>query len=65
MVLIGFYLFAGPRGWGPAPLPVALAVCGATIAALVVLGRRWPLFGYLVLCFFSGLIGMGRRGRRW
>jgi hypothetical protein len=61
------WIFAGPRGWGPAPLPVAYAVVGATLASLIVIGRRWPFAGYLMLCFAAGLIGMGRpwRGGRW
>jgi hypothetical protein len=66
-LLIGFWIFDGPRGIPPFPTPVAYAVAGLTIAALVCLGRRWPLLGYLCLCFFAGLIGLPRprRGRRW
>jgi hypothetical protein len=66
LVLVACWIFAGPRNTAAFPLPVAYAVVGATIASLVVLGRRFPTFGYLVLCFFAGLIDMRQPWRgRW
>jgi hypothetical protein len=57
--------------WSPAPGPGrqnnAPAAAPAMLASLIVIGRRWPFAGYLMLCFAAGLIGMSRpwRGGRW
>jgi hypothetical protein len=64
MALIVCWIFAGPRGIDPFPVPVALTVMGTTIYALIVLGRRFPWFGFFLLAFISGLFSR-RRGRRW
>jgi hypothetical protein len=63
VVLIGFWLFTGPRNTGAFPLPIALAVCGATLFSLIVIGRRWPFVGMLMLSFVFGLFGGRGRGR--
>jgi hypothetical protein len=67
LLVVGCWIFAGPRGTGAFPLPIAYTTVALTIAALVCLGRRWLTFGYLVACFVTGLLGMPRpwRGRRW
>jgi hypothetical protein len=64
MTLVGFYLFNGPRGFGPVPVEVSWLLVGTTIFSLVVLGRRFPLFGWFLLVILSGLMSGGRR-RRW
>jgi hypothetical protein len=67
MALIVAYLFNGPRNYGPVPVELAWLLIGLTIFAFIVLGRRFPLFGYftiIILCgLFTALVG-GRRGRR-
>ena len=52
MVLVVAWIFARPRNIPHFPTSVAFAVCGLTLASLIVIGRRWPLAGYLFL-FFS------------
>ena len=61
MAIVVAYLFAGPRGYGHAPLPLALLIVGTTIYSLVVLGRRFPMFGFFLICLISGLVN-GRGG---
>jgi hypothetical protein len=64
MLLIVLYLFTGPRGFGPVPVAVSWLLIGTTIFSLIVLARRFPLFGYFLVAFVSGLMSGGRR-RRW
>jgi hypothetical protein len=67
MTLIVAYLFAGPRGYGPVPVELSYLLVGTTIFSLIVLGKRFPLFGYFTIIIFCGLFSAlvgGRRGRR-
>ena len=62
MVLIGFYLFTGPRNF-TVSTEISFLLVGATIFSLLVLGRRFPLFGWFMLITLSGLMRGGRRRR--
>jgi hypothetical protein len=64
VAIIVAYLFAGPRGFGPVPVPVSLAIISATVFSLIVLGKRFPWFGYFLVVLISSLLSGGRR-RRW
>ena len=64
MAIVIAYLFGGPRGWGPAPTPIAFAIVGATVFSLATLGKRFPLFGLFLLMMISSLLRGGGRGRR-
>jgi hypothetical protein len=64
MVLVGCYLFGGPRNYGPVPTPIAFLTVGATIFSLWTLGKRFPMFGLFLLMLISSLMSGGRR-RRW
>ena len=65
MVLIGFYLFTGPRNF-TVSTEISFLLVGATIFSLIVLGRRFPMFGYCTIVIFVGLLSAltGSRGRR-
>ena len=63
MVLIGFYLFTGPRNFTVSTEVSGLLV-GATIFSLIVLGKRFPMFGLFLLMLITSLMSGGRR-RRW
>ena len=67
MAVVVAYLFGGPRNYGPVPTPVAFLTVGSTVFALIVLGRRFPLFGLFLLGILSSLLSGGRGGghRRW
>jgi MFS superfamily sulfate permease-like transporter len=66
MAIIVAYLFGGPRNYGPVPVELSFLLVGATIFSLVVLGRRFPMFGYCTIVIFVGLLSAltGSRGRR-
>ena len=60
-----YYFVTAPRDMTPFPVAVGWAIILTTIYALVVLSRRFPLFGWFMLGLLSGLVSGGRRGRRW
>jgi hypothetical protein len=64
MVLIGF-LLTGPRNF-TVSTEISFLLVGATIFSLIVLGRRFPMFGYCTIVIFVGLLSAltGSRGRR-
>ena len=64
MVLIGFYLFTGPRNF-TVSTEISFLLVGATIFSLIVLGRRFPMFGLFLLMMISSLMSGGRGRRRW
>jgi hypothetical protein len=66
-----FLLFLLFVNHGKPLLPSVVWIClGATIFALIVLCKRFPMFLFFMICLISGLVG-GRRGyyypywRRW
>jgi hypothetical protein len=63
MAIIVAYLFNGPRGFGPVPVEVSWLLVGTTIFSLVVLGRRFPMFGLFLLFVILNLMSGGRRRR--
>jgi hypothetical protein len=58
------YLFTLPRNSGALPASLALLMLGITIYALIILGKRFPWFGYFLIVLISSLLSGGRR-RRW
>jgi len=48
------------------PLPVAAGwiILGTTIVSLIVLGKRFPMFGLFLLMLIPSLMRGGRRRRR-
>ena len=65
MVLIGFYLFTGPRNF-TVSTEISFLLVGLTVFALWTLGRRFPMFGLFLLMLISSLMSGGRgRRRRW
>ena len=65
MVLIGFYLFPGPRNF-TVSTEISFLLVGLTVFALWTLGRWFPMFGLFLLMLISSLMSGGRgRRRRW
>jgi hypothetical protein len=64
MAIFVAYLFAGPRGYGPVPIQLSFLLVGTTIFSLIVLGKRFPMFGLFLLMVITSLMRGGRR-RRW
>ena len=65
MLLIGFYLFTGPRNF-TVSTEISFLLVGLTVFALWTLGRRFPMFGLFLLMLISSLMSGGRgRRRRW
>jgi hypothetical protein len=62
MVLIGFYLFTGPRNF-TVSTEISFLLVGATIFSLITLGRRFPMFGLFLLMVIASLM-RGAAGRR-
>ena len=62
MVPIGFYLFTGPRNF-IVSTEISFLLVGATIFSLIVLGRRFPMFGLFLLFVILNLMSGGRRRR--
>jgi hypothetical protein len=65
MAVVIAYLFNGPRGFGPVPVQLSFLLVSATVFSLVVLGKRFPMFGLFLLIMISSAISGGRRGQRW
>ena len=63
MVLIGFYLFTGPRNF-TVSTEISFLLVGATIFALWTLGRRFPMFGLFLRIMISSFFSGADRGRR-
>jgi hypothetical protein len=63
LVGLAYYFVTAPLGMAPFPVAVGWVIIGATIFSLVMLSRRFPLFGWFMLGLLSGLM-RGRR-RRW
>jgi hypothetical protein len=59
-----YYFVTAPRDMTPFPVAVGWAIILTTIYALVVLSRRFPLFGFFLVALVAGLMRGGRR-RRW
>ena len=64
LVGLVYYFVTAPRGMSPFPVAAGWVIIGTTIFSLVVLGRRFPLFGYFFVALVAGLIS-GSRRRRW
>jgi hypothetical protein len=64
LVGLVYYFVTAPLGMTPFPVAVGWAIIATTIFALVVLSRRFPLFGYFLVALVAGLMSGGRR-RRW
>jgi hypothetical protein len=64
MALIVAYLFTGPRNFGPVPVQLSWLIIGATIFSLIVLGKRFPLFGLFLIIMITSAFSRGGRGRR-
>ena len=64
LVLVIAFLFTGLRG-EPLPAPVVVFGVGATLYALISLGRRFPWFGLFLAMLLANLVGGGRGRRRW
>jgi hypothetical protein len=58
------YLFGGPPNYGPVPVELAWLLVGTTIFSFVVLGKRFPTFGYCTIIIVCGLLSGLRGGRR-
>ena len=65
IAIVVAYLFNGPRSYGPVPTPIAFLAVGSTVFSLIVLGRRFPMFGSFLLMLISSLMSGGRGRRRW
>ena len=63
LVGLVYYFVTAPRDMTPFPVAVGWIIIGTTLFALVVLSRRFPLFGWFMLGLLSGLMGGGRH--RW
>ena len=63
MAIVAAYIFAGPRNYGPVPVAVAWLVVGTTVFSLIVLGKRFPMFGYFLIVMItarsSAAVGVG------
>jgi hypothetical protein len=64
MAIVVAYLFNGPRGFGPVPVEISWLLVLATLFSLIVLGKRFPMFGLFLLMLITSLMSGGRR-RRW
>jgi hypothetical protein len=64
LAFLGLYIFTLPPNIGQLPKSVSLLMVCATIYALVILGKRFPWFGYFLIVLISSLLSGGRR-RRW
>ena len=64
LVGLVYYFVTAPLGMTPFPVAVGWVIIATTIGSLIVLSRRFPLFGWFMLGLLSGLMRGGRR-RRW
>jgi hypothetical protein len=64
MAIIVAYLFGGPPNYGPVPVELAWLLVSTTIFSFVVLGKRFPTFGYCTIIIVCGLLSGLRGGRR-
>jgi hypothetical protein len=63
LVGIVYFFISAPAGMTPFPVAAGWVIIGTTVFSLVVLARRFPLFGYFLVGVLSGLMRGGRR--RW
>ena len=63
LVGIVYFFISAPAGMTPFPVAAGWVIIGTTLFSLVVLARRFPLFGYFLVGVLSGLMRGGRR--RW
>jgi hypothetical protein len=64
MAVVVAYTFGGPRNYGPVPVELSYLLVGTTIFSFVVLGKRFPTFGYITTIIVCGLLSGLRGGRR-
>ena len=74
LVGLVYYFVTAPAGMTPFPVWFSLTVIGTTIGSLIILGLRFPLFGFFMACLITSLMTGGRvwgapyyfgRRRRW
>jgi hypothetical protein len=61
--LVGFVYFfiSPPAGMTPFPVAAGWIIIGTTIFSLIVLGKRFPMFGLFLLIMITSLMRGGRR----
>jgi hypothetical protein len=65
LVGLVYFFISSPAGMTPFPVAAGWVIIGTTLFALVVLGRRFPLFGLFLLMTITSLTSRGRRRRWW
>jgi hypothetical protein len=65
LVGLVYYFVTSPAGMTPLPVAAGWIILGTTIVSLIVLGKRFPMFGLFLLMMISSLMSGGRGRRRW
>jgi hypothetical protein len=61
---LAYFLLSAPKDMGPFPVSVAWFCILTSIFALIVLGKRFPMFGLFLIIMITSAFSRGR-GRRW
>jgi hypothetical protein len=64
LVGLVYYFITSPAGMTPFPVAAGWIIIGTTIFSLIVLGKRFPMFGLFLVIMITSLMRGGRR-RRW
>ena len=64
LVGLVYYFVTSPAGMTPLPVAAGWIILGTTIVSLIVLGKRFPMFGLFLLMLITSLMRGGRR-RHW
>jgi hypothetical protein len=62
---IVYFFVTAPAGMTPLPVAASWIIIGMTIAALIILGKRFPWFALFLMMTISRLMSGGRGRRRW
>jgi hypothetical protein len=63
LVGLVYFFITAPAGMSPLPVAAGWIIIGTTIVSLIVLGKRFPMFGLFLLIMITSLM-RGGRGRR-
>ena len=65
IAIVTYYFVTSPAGMTPLPVTAGWIVIALTVAALIVLCKRYPWIAIFTMALISALLSGGRRGRRW
>ena len=63
LVGLVYFFITAPAGMSPLPVAAGWVIIGTTLFSLIVLGKRFPMFGLFLLMLITGLMSGGRRRR--